>query len=259
MDWKIIAIILAFVVWNLIFRKDNEKNDQQQREKGSPFKKDSNSSSTVKRMTASGRRSRNKKKPQIKSVPIKSKKLNFKIIDLEQGSEEWLDWRHSGIGASDASTVMGDNRFQSPDQLLHQKINKINVEPNEKMRLGTELEPEARDLYIKETGINVKPLCLQSKKYSWLIVSMDGITDDYQHIVEIKCGRSAYWQARKDIVPNYYYGQLQHQMMVTGLNQVDYWCYWPGQKGILQTVLRDDKYIDVLLKKEKNFIKQLLG
>jgi len=181
----------------------------------------------------------------------------FHVLDLEQGTEEWLDWRHSGIGASDASTVMGDNRFQSPSELLYEKRNKINTEPNEKMRLGMSLEPEARDLYIQKTGMLVEPLCLQSKEYSWLIASMDGITDDYGHIVEIKCGRSAYWQANKDTVPSYYYGQLQHQLMITGLDSVDYWCYWPGHEGILQTVTRDEPYIRRLLRAEKEFIEKL--
>jgi putative phage-type endonuclease len=179
------------------------------------------------------------------------------VLDLEQGTEEWLDWRHSGIGASEASTVMGDNRFQSSSELLYQKRNKINTEPNEKMRLGTSLEQDARDLYIEETGMPVEPLCLQSKEHSWLIASMDGITDDYGHIVEIKCGKSAYWQANKGKVPSYYYGQLQHQLMITGLDSVDYWCYWPGYKGILQTVTRDKPYTRRLLQAEMEFMEQL--
>ena len=181
----------------------------------------------------------------------------FHVLDLEQGTREWLDWRHSGIGASEASTVMGDNRFQSLSELLYQKKNKINTEPNEKMRLGTSLEPDARDLYIEETGMLVEPQCLQSKEYSWMIASMDGITDDYAHIVEIKCGRAAYWQANKGNVPSYYYGQLQHQLMITGLDLVDYWCYWPGYEGILQTVTRDERYIGRLLRAEKEFIEKL--
>lgn len=181
----------------------------------------------------------------------------FHVLDLEQGTEEWLEWRHSGIGASEASTVMGDNRFQSPSELLYQKKNKINTKPNEKMRLGTSLEPEARDSYIEETGMLVEPLCLQSKEYSWLIASMDGITDDCSHIVEIKCGKSAYWQANKGKVPSYYYGQLQHQLMITGLDSIDYWCYWPGYEGILQAVTRDEPYIRRLLQAEKEFIEKL--
>ena len=176
---------------------------------------------------------------------------------MEQGSNEWLDWRHTGVGASDASTINGDNKFQSPKELLDQKKNRVNTIPNEKMMLGTKLEPEARRLYIEKTGINVKPFCLQDKQFSWLIASMDGISDDFKHIVEIKCGESAYWQANNGIVPDYYYGQLQHQMMITGLEEVDYWCYWPGQKGILQKVKRDDEYIKKLFITEQNFIKKL--
>jgi putative phage-type endonuclease len=183
----------------------------------------------------------------------------FYVIDLEQGTEEWLAWRHSGIGASDAPTVMGENRFQSASDLLHQKRNKTDVESNEQMMLGKSLEQEARDLYVDETGMPVKPLCLQSKEHPWLIASLDGITDDYSHIVEIKCGRSAYWQAHKGKVPDYYYGQLQHQLMITGLDAIDYWCYWSGQKGILQTISRNDTYITRLLRAEKAFIKELNG
>ena len=190
---------------------------------------------------------------------MKSTHKLFHVVDLEQGTEEWLDWRHSGIGASEASTVMGANRFQSPSKLLYQKRNKINIEPNEQMRLGTSLEAEARELYIEETGMLVEPLCLQSKEYPWLIASMDGITDDYSHIVEIKCGKSAYWQANKSKVPDYYYGQLQHQLMITGLGAVDYWCYWPGYEGILQTVARDESYIKSLLRAEKAFMERLSG
>jgi len=176
---------------------------------------------------------------------------------MEQGSNEWLEWRHTGIGASDASTLNGDNKFQSPKELLDQKKNRVNTIPNEKMILGTKLEPEARRLYIEKTGINVKPLCLQDKQFSWLIASMDGISDDFKHIVEIKCGESAYWQANNGIVPDYYFGQLQHQMMITGLDEVDYWCYWPGQKGILQKIKRDNEYIKKLFITEQNFIKKL--
>ena len=88
-----------------------------------------------------------------------------------------LNWRHSGIGASDASTIMGENRFKSPDELLYEKKNKIDTKPNAKMRKGTELEPEARSLYQKHTRKTVQPICIQSNSYSWLIASLDGISD----------------------------------------------------------------------------------
>jgi len=41
---------------------------------------------------------------------------HFKIVTLEQGTQAWREWRHNGIGASDASTIMGENRFKSAAQ-----------------------------------------------------------------------------------------------------------------------------------------------
>ena len=206
-----------------------------------------------------------KEKPEKKTPPkpkskVRTEKtsLGFNVLHFEQGSKEWLEWRHTGIGASDASTVMGDNRFESPEELLHAKKNRINEPPNEAMKKGTRLEPIARDLYISETGIKVVPLCLQDKKYPWIIASMDGITKDFTHIVEIKCGKSAYWQARKRIgPPDYYYGQLQHQMMITGLKEVDYFCYWPDETSVLQVVKRDENYIKSMFRAEQEFMRRL--
>lgn len=148
---------------------------------------------------------------------------------------------------------MGENRFRTPEELLHQKINKIDRKPNRKMRIGTSLEPTARFLYQEKTRKNVQPICIQSHSYPWLIASLDGISKDLQHVVEIKCGVSAFWQAAKGIVPDYYYGQLQHQLMITGLDCLDYWCYLPGKRGVLIEVERDDQYIEQLFEEEERF------
>ena len=185
--------------------------------------------------------------------------LPFKVIELEQGTQQWLNWRHLRIGASDAPTIMGENRFKSPDKLLHEKKLKVQIGTglNEKMRKGTALEPKARSLYQKITKKAVQPICIQSHSYSWLIASLDGISNDYKSLVEIKCGESAYRQAARGIVPDYYFGQLQHQLMVTGLNSLDYWCYWPGERGLLIQVERDNSYIKRLFKQEEEFYQSM--
>ena len=180
---------------------------------------------------------------------------HFVIVDFEQGTNEWLDWRHDGIGASDASAVMGENRFRSANALMKEKRNPVKKSfQSAAMARGTALEPEARRRYISRTGIKVKPVCVQSTQYDWLRASLDGITEHFDAGVEIKCGRSAYWSAVKSrSIPEYYYGQVQHIMAVTGLYALDYWCYWPDNPEILLTVERDDDYIDRLLNKEQQF------
>ena len=119
---------------------------------------------------------------------------NFSLVDLQQGTSEWLTWRHKGIGASDASTVMGENRFENPSVLLQQKRGPVILDSfqNEAMARGTQLEPEARKLYIATTGNEVRPVCVQSFRYDWLRASLDGLSTNHDAVVEIKCGASVY-------------------------------------------------------------------
>ncbi|MGE4490082.1 MAG: lambda-exonuclease family protein, partial [Kiritimatiellales bacterium] len=116
-----------------------------------------------------------------------------KEINLKQGTKEWVDWRDTGIGGSDAPTVLGENPWKSASVLLEEKLGK--VEPfagNEATRRGARLEPEARRLYEQFHGVEVEPICLQSTEYPWMLASLDGISADHQHVVEFKCGESVY-------------------------------------------------------------------
>ncbi|MSQ22012.1 MAG: hypothetical protein EXR53_01720 [Dehalococcoidia bacterium] len=179
----------------------------------------------------------------------------FIIVELQQGTRKWLEWRHKGIGASDASTVMGENRFNSAAQLLQEKRGPARDSfQNEAMAMGTRLEPEARKRYIAKTGRDVRPACVQSTRYDWLRASLDGFAANHDAVVEIKCGDSVYRRVSQSrSIPDYYYGQTQHILAVTGLDSLDFWCYWPGHPELLLPVERDDAYIERLLNRELEF------
>jgi putative phage-type endonuclease len=191
--------------------------------------------------------------PKFKSFQMQSN--HYVIVELQQSTTEWREWRHNGIGASDASTIMGENRFKSAAQLLNEKRGPAqDYVQNAAMARGTELEPEARRLYIAKTGREVRPVCLQSTRYDWLRASLDGFAINCDAVVEIKCGQSAYrTAAQTGSVPDYYYGQIQHILAVTGLDSLDFWCYWPGCPSILIPVPRDPAYIERLLNRELEF------
>ena len=213
---------------------------------------------------------------------------HFTIVPLEQGSAAWLEWRGQGIGASDAPIVMGESPFMSAEELLREKRVSFKRDlvhdfgqnstfeqglvhdfgqdtvfeqglvhdfgQKSAMALGTELEPVARRLYIAQTGREVRPVCLQSTRYEWLRASLDGLAINHDAVVEIKCGRSAYRiTAQTRSVPTYYYGQVQHILAVTGLDSLDFWCYWPGYPPLLIPVPRDASYIVRLLNTEREF------
>jgi len=179
----------------------------------------------------------------------------FTIVDLEQGSHKWHEWRRNGIGATNAKVTIGD-RGKTFERLLRIKagLEEESGYQNSAMALGVELEPEARTKYIARTGTMVKPVCVQSTNHEWLRASLDGIADDHSGVVEIKCGARVYEIVDESgSIPDYYYAQTQHILAVTGLRSLDFWCHWPENPDLLVNVPRNDAYIKNLLEKEEEF------
>jgi putative phage-type endonuclease len=198
-----------------------------------------------------------KNKKEIQST-VDGFYLPFEILDITKWTKEWVDLYSLKIDSIDAPIIMGVNSSVSSSELLNQKTNKQYDFSNYETYQAP-LELKALKSYKAKTGISVKPLCLQSKEFSWQIASTSCISKDYMHAVEIIYGEFDYTQAKNNVVPDYYYPRLQHLMMVTGLDKIHLWCYCPGKKGILQIVERNQIYIDSLLRFEQKFNDNLVN
>jgi putative phage-type endonuclease len=119
------------------------------------------------------------------------------------------------------------------------------------------LEPVARRAYINHTCIEVDPVCVQSLQHAWMRASLDGLSADGRHVVEIKCpGEKDHQLADSGFVPEKYFAQLQHILAVTGLAEIHYWSFrfgWP----LLLNVNRDDAFVAALIEKESAFWSQV--
>ena len=179
-------------------------------------------------------------------------------FNLVQNAPEWLAWRETGLGASSAPTIMGENPWQTRDNFMKQLLHPVACEPCEAMEVGHALEPVARRQYVRKTGYAVEPVCLQSTRWPWLLASLDGMTADGLHAVEIKCGTAAYNATAEAMrVPLHYRGQVQQQMAVSGLQTIDFWAWWPGLQPIGLRVRRNDAYIARLVEATKSFWDEL--
>lgn len=163
------------------------------------------------------------------------------IVQLTQGSPEWLAYRREKRNASETAAVMGISPWSTPYRLWLEKTGKATTTPNAAMRRGTALEPAARAAYEDQTGLVMQPLVLQAGDYS---ASLDGMTLEGDLILEIKCPvrgtRSDLWQdVSTGEVPPYYLVQVQHQLMVSGAAQANLWVF-DGTRGILCGIERDE-------------------
>ncbi len=118
---------------------------------------------------------------------------------------------------------------------------------------GNNLEDEARRKFEKITGLWVIPRRLFHKDYDWMMASLDGMDATEQVVVEIKCpGKRSHELARKGHIPEVYYPQLQHQMIVSKVHRMYYFSYSEDSHHLI-TCEKDDEYCDKLIEKELKF------
>jgi len=153
-----------------------------------------------------------------------------KIIKLEQGTPEWLNYRLDRIGGSDAATVMEANAYSTPLKLFNEKVSrKISTYKNAAMQHGHDTEPIARLVYEKERGIEMPSIVAEHDKYNFLSASLDGINGKIG--LEIKCPVTPKTHniAMQGQIPEQYFWQLVHNMHVADLDAMDYMSYFQGQ------------------------------
>jgi len=189
-----------------------------------------------------------------------SNNQGYKIINLTQGSKEWLKWRSKGIGGSDVPTIMGENPWKSRNYLIQEKLgNKKIWGGNQATSQGQKYEPIIRAQIEKDLGLSIIPLCIQSRKNRWMRASLDGITHKGDKVIEIKFGKKVYSHVHQNNAPpEYHNGQLQHIIHLTGLDAIDYYCGAIDQPTIHLSIKKDELYIEKMLENEHLFIKELL-
>ena len=194
-------------------------------------------------------------KPKFK---FKSKK-RFEIINFKTGSEKWFEWRSKGIGSHDAKLICD----KKEDKLFERE--KIKGSHVESLKENERLLAKGRALYEEKTGIKVFPLLIQDKRSPWLQATIDGFTEDFTKLLMVGFGEESIKNAQKmkkqsnQSMSLSQVARAQHLLMITGLEEVDYWCYdISGDKTpVLLTIKRDQKKIKQLYELEKKIGEQL--
>lgn len=141
------------------------------------------------------------------------------IIDLKQGSREWLEFRKRKFNASETPDVLGVG-FNKPYKLALIKSGDEVVYKNYAMELGNENEPTIREHLNKKYKLNLKPVVMLSDEDDRFLASLDGVDFEKNVFCEIKFSKSEFECVKEWEQPSEkYYYQIQHQFYVTGLSK----------------------------------------
>ena len=176
-------------------------------------------------------------------------------INVEQGTQDWLELRRKSVTASDCACLMGVG-FETPYQRWMKKITGEEEPVNDDMQRGKDLEPVARAEAERIFETPFYPETHIHAQNTWAMASLDGISPNGT-IIEIKCPRSkGHEAARLGVIADYYIPQLQWQMYVAEKEEVQFLSYCDGDL-IPILVKRDQTYIDILVKLATGFYESL--
>lgn len=152
----------------------------------------------------------------------------YTLIDT-RNHDAWLEARTYGIGGSDAAAVFGLNPFKTNTTLYEEKTGQIipeDISDKPYVRYGTMAEPLIRELFAldyPEYRVEYhENRILRSNKYPFMQASLDGeLTDPdgRRGILEIKTSNimnGRMFDRWKDQIPDNYYIQVLHYLLVTG-------------------------------------------
>ena len=144
--------------------------------------------------------------------------------------EEWHKRRIRGIGASDASAVVGVNPYKTNVRLWEEKTGRREPEDisgKPYVRYGIDAEAPLRKLFAldyPQFKVTYRPFDMVfNKDYQFIFATLDGrlmeIEKKRRGVLEIKTTeilKSMQYENWKERVPNNYYVQVLHQFLATG-------------------------------------------
>ncbi len=178
--------------------------------------------------------------------------------------DDWLDFRKTGIGGSDAAAAVGLNPYKSQLELWMEKTqrdgNLPKDDPNDDgtpLFWGTLLEPIVAALYTKRTGNRVRKVnaVLQHPEHAWMLANLDREVVGAADVQILECKTAGLNGARlwRDGVPEYVQLQVMHQLAVTGKQAADVAVLICGQDLQVHRIERDETMIRQLVDLEQRF------
>ncbi|OQS36805.1 hypothetical protein B0T40_10490 [Chromobacterium haemolyticum] len=194
--------------------------------------------------------------------------------------DEWLALRNTGIGGSDAGTVLGVNPYKTPLQLYLEKRNELepdDIGAKDAVHFGNVLEDVVAQEYSRRTGRRVERCntMLRHPKHDFMLGNLDRLVWEgdkrpqhrgeirTRHLLECKTAlgrfidKSAWGPDGSDEVPITYMAQCQHYLAVTDAEQIDLAVLLSGPEFRIYPIRRDDDLIAAMIEQEAEFWEQV--
>ena len=179
------------------------------------------------------------------------------VSTLNLDKREWLKYRKSGIGGSDAGAVCGLNPYRTAMQVYQDKVSEeIEEVDNEAMRQGREFEDYVAKRFMEATGKKVRRAnaMFYNEEYPFMLADVDRMVVGENAGLECKTASPYMADKWKDgNIPLSYQIQCYHYMAVCNADAWYLAVVIYGREFKYYKIERDEAVIADLIQIEKAF------
>lgn len=179
------------------------------------------------------------------------------VSTLNLDKREWLKYRKSGIGGSDAGAVCGLNPYRTAMQVYQDKVSEeIEEVDNEAMRQGREFEDYVAKRFMEATGKKVRRAnaMFYNEEYPFMLADVDRMVVGENAGLECKTASPYMADKWKDgNIPLSYQIQCYHYMAVCNADAWYLAVVIYGREFKYYKIERDEAVIADLIQIEKTF------
>jgi putative phage-type endonuclease len=194
----------------------------------------------------------------------------LRVSTIAMPHEQWLELRKTGIGGSDAASVLGLNPYKSNFALFEEKVglrDPDDLSDNEAVYWGNVLEEPVAQAFAERTGRKVRRVnaIVRHPDYPFMLGNIDReiVAEEGGKPEILECKTAGIWAANaeewgpsgSDWVPERYLIQCMHYLAVCNRDVAHLAALIGGQELRLYKVARDEKLIAALIAKEAAFWK----
>lgn len=192
----------------------------------------------------------------------------MQILNLEQGTPEWLEARLGIVTMSKVGSLLvngkstsglGKDAYTYMNQLLGERITgelDDSFQGNRHTERGHALEPLAKELYTGLTGNAVEEVGIILNRGAGY--SPDGLVGS-DGLIEIKTKLPKYQVEvlLANEIPKEHIAQCQGGLWVSEREWLDFVSYWPGMPLFVKRAYRDEKMISTIAKRVEAFYEEM--
>lgn len=178
----------------------------------------------------------------------------MKILDIEQGTKEWHEFRKQGIGSSDITILLGSYPFggKTPLTLFEDKTSGlVDYSDSKAMAYGREEEGKALEV-LKKTHPSLKAACAIHDEYDFVRCSFDALGDGIFFEIKSPYLLEILEKALMGKLQEYWVDQVRWQMLVGGF-EVGRVAVWDGTTPHIFEIEKDQDWESEALMVAKEF------